>query len=79
MVGSSGVGDMEHVSWHKLCRSDGETCKTSQQSMEGLTIGCPGAVQRDGAETAWLRPRGFQCHWDGTVICSPWVPRWIPL
>ena len=59
MVGSSGDGDMEHVSRHELWRSHGGTCEISQQSMEGLSICCPGAVhqvQRDGAGTACLCP-----------------------
>lgn len=52
-------GDMEHVSGHELWKSHRGTHEISQQSPEGLSVCCPGAVhqvQRDGAGTAWLCP-----------------------
>lgn len=71
MVGNDGDGDRKHVYGRELRRSS----EISQQSMEELIICCPGPMQRDGPGTAWFCPSGFQCRWDGRVICSMWDPR----
>lgn len=53
MMGSSGDGDMKHVSGYKLWRSHGGTCEISQQCTEGPSICHPGTVHQ--VQTGWGR------------------------